>query len=463
MDEIQSAITTICKTASDERRSLTETEIERLDKYFEKLRELKDREIEIQNQISKAITQQARTNAETFKGSLDEYKIQSQEWIKTAEEQSEKTIEIIKEGTIEEIALLNQRYGDSANMQNEAYAKEYEKIISQRDLKIEQAQDEVAKVNEAYAKGYLERSKTNEGFYKTLTEYQEKQRKLEEGHLSQIEKIKNGELWYVTNTYQAIQSENSTFAFHQKETWKEMYKNMSDEQASELGIWLAMVSQTEMYGGEISEETKELVDSLMDSYDSMPKGTKKAMENAMKPMLDEMEKKEPSLFKKASNIANGILNRLKTAFDIHSPSRKTREIFRNVMYGMEEGIDEEENGILKATSDFSKKILSNLNISDKLKNINDRIKINTRDMKIDTTQYVDYSSIKGKINTQINTSINNNLINGIINAIKQGIVESDFNVNIEAKTEEGVIVRKATEGFKEYVMQTGELPFPVPV
>ena len=69
----------------------------------------------------------------------------------------------------------------------------------------------------------------------------------------------------------------------------------------------------------------------MSSYDSMPPKTREAMKNAMSPMLTEMQKKEPSLFAKASDIANGILSRLKKSFDIHSPSRKTKEIFKNVM------------------------------------------------------------------------------------------------------------------------------------
>ena len=55
------------------------------------------------------------------------------------------------------------------------------------------------------------------------------------------------------------------------------------------------------------------------------------MKNAMEPMLTEMKNKEPSLFSKASSIAQGILTRLKKAFDIHSPSKKTKAIFKNVM------------------------------------------------------------------------------------------------------------------------------------
>lgn len=360
MDEIQKGITAICKTASDERRGYTQEEITQLDEYFTKLRELKNREIEIQSQIATAITQQATTNAQSFQGSLEEYKIQSQEWIKTATEQKNATIQLIEQGTIEEVALLNQRYTTEEQRQSEAYQKEYTTIMEQKQAKINAANDEVAKVSEIYASGYLQRTQQDDGFYNTLQEYMNKQQALEEGHAKKIEQIKNGELWYVTNTYQAIQSENETFAFHQNDIWKQMYKNMSEEQAKELGIWLAQVAQTELYGGEINEETQKMVDGIMASYDSMPEKTKEAMENAMSPMLTEMQNKEPSLFAKASSIANGILSRLRKAFDIHSPSRKTKEIFKNVMKGMEKGIEAEEDNLYKQTEEVANNVLDSL-------------------------------------------------------------------------------------------------------
>ena len=320
MEEIQNGITSICKRASDERRGYTQEEITQLDEYFAKLRELKDREIAIQNSIAEAITQQAVTNAQAFQGTLEEYKIQSQEWIKTATEQKNATVQLIEQGTIEEVALLNQRYATEEERQSEAYQKEYAKIMEQKQKKIDIALEEVQKVNEVYASGYAERSKGEDSFYNTLKEYANKQETLLNNHNEQIRKIKDGELWYVTNTAQAINSENETYAFHQKEIWKEMYKNMTDEQAKELGTWIAMLSQTELYGGDISEENKKMVDTILDSYEGMPAKTQEAMKNAMSPMLTEMENKEPSLFAKASGIANGILSRLKKAFDIHSPS-----------------------------------------------------------------------------------------------------------------------------------------------
>ena len=362
MDNVQKGITEICKRASEERRDYTQEEITQLEEYFNKLRELKNRELEIQQNIAKAITQQAEQNAKTFQGNLEEYKIQSQEWIKTAEGQKEKEINIINERTTQEIALLQQRYGEKATLENEEYAREYNLIQENKNKAIEEANSQVAQVNEVYANGYLERSKSEDSFYNTLKEYTDKQERLTDSHNKKIEQLKNHELWYVTDTAQAIRGENETFAFHQKEYWNEMYKNMSDEQEKELGVWLAMVAQTEMYGGEIDDETKKTVDNIIASYDKMPKETREAMKNAMQPMLEEMQNKEPSLFAKANGIADGILSRLRKSFDIHSPSRETRKIFENVMKGAELGLEDEENKLNKQVDDITNNLKEKFNL-----------------------------------------------------------------------------------------------------
>ena len=331
MDEVQKGITDICKTASDERRGYTQEEITQLDEYFKKLRELKDREIQIQQQIAGAITQQAVTNAETFQGSLDEYKVQSQEWIATAQKQSEQTKQLIEQGTIEEVALLNQRYGEQATMQNGAYATEYNNIMAQKQAKIDVANEEVAKISEAYANGYLERASQNDGFYTKLQEYNKKIEEENNRHNDVIQNIEDGNFNKILGIKKSKESEAWKHYENQKKIWGEMYKNMSEEQAKELGVWLEQVAQTEMYGGKISDETQKMVNFIMDSYDNMPDDTKKVMKRTMEGMLNGMKDEEPSLFAKAKGIADGILNRLRKAFDIHSPSRKTRAIFKNVM------------------------------------------------------------------------------------------------------------------------------------
>ena len=347
MNEVQQGITKICKTASDERRDYTQQEIKQLDEYFQKLRELNEREIQIQQSIADAITQQAVTNAQTFQGSLAEYKQQSQEWLKTAEDQKEKTIDLINKQSIESIALLNERYKTEEERQSEAYQNEYNKIIEQKQAKIDLANQEIAEICEAYTNGYAERAKQEDGWYKTVEENNKKvedentrhQKRIDEinenGNLSESEKLKNREF------------ENEKHKKNMDNIWKEMYNNMSDEQVKELGVWLANVTQTQMYGGKISEENQKMIDTIMDSYKDMPEGTRNKMTEAMNGMLKGMQEKEPSLFAKASGIANGILSRLKTSFDIHSPSKKTKKIFKYVMLGGIEGLKDEERELYK--------------------------------------------------------------------------------------------------------------------
>ncbi len=370
MDEVQKGITNICKTASDERRGYTQEEITQLDEYFTKLRELNQREIEIQQQIAGAITQQAVTNAQTFQGSLEEYKIQSQEWLKTAEDQKNKTIELINNQTIEEVALLNTRYTTEEARQTEEYQKEYDRIVAQKEEKIAQANEEVAKISQIYANGYAERGLQDEGWYSTLSEYYKKVEEENKRHNQKIEDIENGNFNFILGKTKDTRMEYEKHNSELKDIWKQMYKNMSNEQAKELGVWLAQVAQTELYGGKISKETQDMVDTIMDSYDSMPNGTRKAMKDAMQPMFDEMEEKEPSLFSKAKEIADGILRRLRKAFDEHSPSKETRKIMKFAMQPMEEEMEEGKKELFKEADEIGKGVV------DRLGNISGNVNIN---------------------------------------------------------------------------------------
>lgn len=359
MNEIQAGITKICKTASDERRGYTQEEIIQLDEYFQKLRELKDREIAIQQEIAGAITQQAVTNAKTFQGSLEEYKVQSQEWIATAQKQAEKTLQLIEEGIIEEVALLNQRYGEQANMQNEAYATEYNNIMTQKQAKIDAANAEVAEVLSVYSQGYANRANQDGDFYEHIKHYNSEYETENERHNNKIQDILNGNFNWVLGKTKDTNLENEKYETNTKKIWKQMYKNMSESEAEQLGIWMAMLANTEMYGGEISEENQQMVNTILESYDSMPKSTREAMKNAMSPMLEEMQNSEPSLFEKASGIANGILSRLKKSFDINSPSRETRDIFQNVMKGAELGLEDEQKALNKQVDDIANQMKTN--------------------------------------------------------------------------------------------------------
>ena len=364
MDEVQQGITKICQTASKERRDYTQKEIKQLDEYFEKLRTLNQRELEIEQSIAKAISQQAITNAETFTGSLEEYKTQSQEWIKTAEEQKAKEIELVNKQTTEYIALLNQRYKTTEEQQSEAYKKEYDKIIKNKEANIKQVEEEIASVTQKYAEGYLERAEQEDGFYTKIEEMHKKQETENERYKKALETIDND--MYKTQGQKNLEKvlEEKEHNKNMKNLWTQAYKNMSDSQKEQLGSWLAMVSDTEVQGGKLNEKTQKVVDEILDSFDSIPEDSKEVMKDTMQGMMDGMKEKEPSLFEKASSIADGVLSRLRKTFDINSPSKETRDIFRYVMKGAELGLEDERKNLNNEVDKISKEALKNFNIAD---------------------------------------------------------------------------------------------------
>lgn len=371
MDSIQQGITKICQKATDERRDYTKKEIAQLDEYFQKLRELKDREIQIQNQIAQAISQQATTNAKNFQGSLEEYKLQSQEWIKTAQEQKNATVKLIEEGTIEEIALLNQRYTTEEQRQTEAYQSEYNKIMEQKQKKIDNANEEVAKVNEVYANGYYQRLLQDEDFSNKVKELNAKLEEENQRHNNKITEMDNSGMSEQLMIQGYYEEENQKHTDNLKRIWKQLSKGMSEEQAEQLGVFIGMTAEAELYGGKLETEAQNTANNIVSSYETMPNKTREVMKNAMSPMLDEMEKAEPSLFAKAWNIGVGIWGRLQKAFDEHSPSKKTRKIMKYAMQPMEEEMEIGKKELFKKADEIGNGLIDRLgNIDTSGVNIN---------------------------------------------------------------------------------------------
>ena len=360
MEEIQNGITEIARKASEERRDYTQDEIDQLDKYFQKLHETKQRELEIQQSISKAIVQQAQTASDSFNGSLSDYKILSQEWIKTAQEQYQAQINLINEQTTQEIVLLNARFGEKATIENEEYKREYEANQARKSQVVQIATDEMNSVNLIYSNGYIERANQTDSFIKRINDYNSQIEAAEQEHANILESIENGDLHGHMSRQAALIEENKRYQKDTKKIWSELYKDMDESQQEQFGVWMAMVSQTVSAGGELDAETKKTVETVIKSLNLMPEKTRKVAEQAMAPMLDEMEKAQPKLFSKAKGIADGIVNQMKKSLDIHSPSRKTRAIFKNVMKGSELGLEDEEKNLYKQTKNIAENVQSNL-------------------------------------------------------------------------------------------------------
>lgn len=363
MQEVQNGITLICKTASAERRAYTQEEIQQLEQYFEKLRELNEQQLAIEQSIMDAVVVQAERQAKALDTSAKAYEQAAYDWIATAQEQAEKQISIIEEQCNQEIALLQQKHTQNGILNEEAFNADIEAAEQRKEARISAVQSEVASLYEQYSAGYGELTGLNE-WYTTVTAGQNASLESEnQRHADRLAEIENTKYSNVTEKENAIAFETNRHTSTMTSIWNDLTKNMSDEQLEQLAVWLGFVSQTELYGGQLDEKTKSTVEGLIASFDKLPQESRDTMKDALSPMLDEMNKKEPVLFAKATSIANGVLGNLRKAFDINSPSRKVRAIFNQVMEGAEKGLEDDTPKLLGRATSISNEFL------DRLKNI----------------------------------------------------------------------------------------------
>lgn len=170
------------------------------------------------------------------------------------------------------------------------------------------------------------------------------------------------------------------------------------------------------------------------------------------------------LWDSLNGLKNFVVGSVKTLFGIHSPSKVMADLAQYIPEGFAQGISDNSYQAIKSAKEMAESVNTAIGKTtdiEMFQRLNEGIRINTKDFAVDSTQYVNYGAITGSINAQAKIDMGTNLKEDIVNAVKQGMREST--VNIEAKTEEGVIVQKASQGFTEYVRQTGDLPFPVPV
>lgn len=360
MQEVQNGITLICKTASAERRDYTQEEIQQLEQYFEKLRELNEQQLAIEQAIMDAVVVQAERQAELMDISAKEYEQAAYDWIATAQEQAEKQISIIEEQCNQEIALLQQKHTQNGILNEEAFNADVAAAEQRKEEKILAVQNEIASLYEQYSAGYGELTGLNE-WYTTVTAEQNASLESEnQRHADRLAEIENTNYEDARFKAGAIEGENNRHKEAMTGIWNDLTKNMSDEQLEQLAVWLGFISQTELYGGQLDEKTKSSVEGLIASFDKLPQESKDVMKDALSPMLDEMNKKEPVLFAKATGIADGILGHLRRAFDINSPSRKVRKIFRSVMEGAEKGLDDDTPKLLGQATSISNEFLDRL-------------------------------------------------------------------------------------------------------
>lgn len=360
MKSIQEGITEISKTASDERRDYTQEEIDQLDEYFTKLNDLQSKMMKIQESQGDTLVQTAEAESDSFEGNYQEYVARSQEWIKTAQEHYSQQKKLAEQYRIDSITNLNTLYNEEDRINNEQYNKELERINNEYNTRVTSASEQVKKITEVYSQGMTDRIKNEENMWPLLQEVKTRTEAIEQQHAENVANIKKWTIEDSALQNSLLQGEEMAHEQSLKNIYNEMDKNLSDSQQEQLQTWIQSLMNTEMYGGEMEEENKDIAKAIITTWQGMPKDAKEDMEDTMKGMLEGMKSQESTLYSKASSVADNIIGTLKSIFKIGSPSKVMRKMYNFVMQGMELGLEDEENKLYRQAGNIAKNVQQKL-------------------------------------------------------------------------------------------------------
>ena len=369
MSAVQGEITKICKTAAEERRELTGGEIQRLEELFQKMHELAEQELAIEQAKQGVVTEAARDLSNAAGVSLEEYTERSKGIIKDAGETRDAVVEKAKEQYYEELALLDQKSKTQADYSAEQYQKDREAAKATYDAAIEEANKVAGDTLAVLQKGYYDRANVLKEGSDRLTLYNsqeeeenkshaERMQEIESNHTAEMERIQNeglsDNMLYVKqqeeqNRYEKEKKEEQARNLEKIEKLRNLKnKFLSDEQyRNQLAAFGNMEMLYETYTGKTGAHAEEIVKAFEEPMKDMPDEVKDKFKSSMDGAISGCEEKENSLFEKARSLASGFISTFKRMFDEHSPSKVFEKIFGYTIEGGELGAENEAKNLYK--------------------------------------------------------------------------------------------------------------------
>ena len=206
-------------------------------------------------------------------------------------------------------------------------------------------------------------------------------------------------------------------------------------------------------GGNVGE-------NIQSEFDRKTSNTETSAENFIKGFMGVLQLGNPlGILNVVGGFASKILSKFNQGLDEHSPSKATMKSAKYFVAGFSNQLNSLKSGSLKQVGELAEGLTNEFDNNLGIAKLGQGIKINTKDFAVDTNQYINYSAVKGQILAQSQVSMNDNIAERIAEAVTQSMRNAEVNVNIEARTDEGVIFKKVQNSAREYTMQTGEPAF----
>ena len=284
MDAVQTEISEIARLASEERRELTDSEIQRLDELFQKMRDMSQQELDFYKARQDVVLDQAKALSEASNLTAEEYEDMSARIIKAASEETEAVKEKAYEQYANQVALNKSLLGTKEEYNEEWLEQANAAALADYQIAVDNAEQKYADILGIEAEGYSQRSEFYQDFVDRNKELKGQIEEEEQRHNNRIKELndeilaieKDESLSYDQMTYfrslkqdeieQATEDHNARLA----EIERSYLEGFDEATLKQAGGWLQRIIDTKAAGEDLTEEQEELARNLILALDSLP-------------------------------------------------------------------------------------------------------------------------------------------------------------------------------------------------
>lgn len=270
MDAVQTEISEIARLASEERRELTDSEVQRLDELFQKMRDLSKQELEFYQGRQDVVLDQAKTLATSFDGTAEEYEDMSARIIKAAGEETQAVKDKAYEQYTNQVALNNSLLGQKEEYTEEWLEQANAAALADYQIAVDNAEQKYADVLGIEQEGYFNLSQELQDYLTGLSEMRTAQLEEEDRYQKALEEYRHGQYKNTDESLDALSAVEQEHKENLARIQDEYLANFNEDTLEQAGGWLQRIIDTKAAGEDLTEEQEELARNLILTLDSLP-------------------------------------------------------------------------------------------------------------------------------------------------------------------------------------------------
>ena len=352
--QLQADISTICTTASTQRRDLTQSEIDTLDQLFQKEQELTQQQLQQYQQVMNvAVTsaqmdlqEAADMNTEQFNQALSENYATMMDAYQQISDYSDTWL-------AQQEAQLYSYYESRGQLNSTEHQQAVAEVRTQAEEMKTEAQNQVAGMLEQWLGYYEDKYNLDQLYYQTTESYNTSLAEEWRQHLAKIDEINSNAQLSERDRQIQIEGENDTFASRMSNIYQDLTANMDEEEQEALATYMRWTSDTALWGGETSFEAKRMVQTIIEAMDKLPEETQTAMEESFNGAGQTIQERAPGFIESCVGSFTGWVDDVFDLLGVHSPSRVMKQLFGYVMQGAEIGFEDGADKLLADADAFA--------------------------------------------------------------------------------------------------------------